>query len=424
MSLLRARTNKIDEIPQPTSSQQELRLLEGLPAVASCPACGSPGVESFHEQRAVPVHATVVLESREEALRYPTGDMELGWCRSCGFISNMRFDDRLVNYAGRHEESQAFSPRFHTFARELARRWIDRYDLTGKTVLEIGCGKGHFLELMVAEGVGRGIGVDPGCGTGRVTSAVARHIEWIQDYYSPTHAEWRPDAIVCRHTLEHVHDVAAFLDTVRVSVGDRRDVVILFEVPDALCVLKAGAFWDIYYEHCGYFTAGSLARALRSSGFDILDLELVYSGQYLVVEARPRPEGQAATAPLPQEEPPTVVEAAIAAFESAFHERIATWRARLRQARAEGKTGVIWGGGSKGIGYLTALGPDAGIDVVVDINPHLQGRYMPGTGQRVVAPELLMEYRPDFVIVMNAVYLEEIRGMLQRLGLAPTLFSA
>lgn len=85
---------------------------------------------------------------------------------------------------------------------------------------------------------------------------------------------------------------------------------------------------------------------------------------------------------------------------------------------------MIWGGGSKGMGYLTALGPDAGIDVVVDINPHLQGRYMPGTGQQVVAPEFLQGYRPDFVVVMNPVYVEEIRAMLERLGLAPTLLTA
>lgn len=424
MRSLRARSTRDPGLLQPMGGRGGLRAVDGLPAVVSCPACGSPGLASFHAQRGVPVHATVVLDTREEALRYPTGDIELGGCRSCGFIGNMRFDDRLLNYAGRHEESQAFSPRFQVFARELARRWIDRYDLAGKTVLEIGCGKGHFLELMVAEGVGRGIGVDPGCDTGRLESAAARRIEWIQDYYSPAHAASDVDAIVCRHTLEHVYDVAGFLDTVRLSVGDRRDVAILFEVPDALCVLRAGAFWDIYYEHCGYFTPGSLARALRAAGFDILDIELVYSGQYLVVEARPRPEGAVAAAPLPQEEPPAVVEAAIAGFESAYHERIDSWKGRLRRARAEGKRGVIWGGGSKGMGYLTALGPEAGIEVVVDINPHLQGRYMPGTGQRVVAPDFLTEYRPDFVIVMNAVYVEEIRGMLQRLGLAPDLLTA
>jgi SAM-dependent methyltransferase len=424
MKTLRARRTLELRPQRQAGPQSELRRLDGLPAVVSCPACGSPGTHTFHEQRGIPVHATIVLESREEALQHPTGDMELAWCRSCGFISNTRFDDRLLDYAGRHEESQGFSPRFQKFAKELARRWIDRYDLAGKTVLEIGCGKGYFLELMVSEGVGRGIGVDPGCDPGRATSVSANRIDWIKDYFSPIYAEANPDAIVCRHTLEHIHDVTAFLQLIRLSVSDRRDVVVLFEVPDALCVLQAGAFWDVYYEHCGYFTPGSLARTFRSAGFDILDVERVYSGQYLVIEMRPRPEGHAAAAPLPLEESPAVVEAATAVFASTFRGRIATWQTRLRQARAERKRGVIWGGGSKGMGYLTALGPDAGIDFVVDINPHLQGRYMPGTGQQVVGPEILKEYQPDFVIIMNAVYLDEIRAMLLRMDLDPVLLTA
>jgi SAM-dependent methyltransferase len=350
--------------------------------------------------------------------------MELGWCPSCGFISNLRFDGSLVDYGGRHEESQAFSPHFRTFAREIARRWIDRYDLAGKTVLEIGCGKGHFLEVMVAEGVDRGIGVDPGCDPGRVSGLAAGRIEWIQDYYSPTHGAGRAAAIVCRHTLEHIHDVAFFLDTVRRGLGDRGDVVVLFEVPDALRVLREGAFWDIYYEHCSYFTAGSLARAFRASGFEILALAPVYSNQYLIIEARLRNKGDLSAASLPQEEAPSVVETAIAQFQSAFKERIAIWQARLREARAEGKKVVLWGGLSKGMSYLTALGPEAGIDVVVDINPNLQGRYMPGTGQQIVAPEYLKDYRPDLVIIMNSIYVEEIRSMLGQLGLAPTLLTA
>jgi SAM-dependent methyltransferase len=401
--------------------------MNALPRESSnsiCPACGSSGLEHFYQQRGVSVHATHLLDTREEALSYATGDMELGLCRACGFITNVRFDESLLDYAGQHEESQAFSPHFQAFARGVARQWIDRYDLSGKTVLEIGCGKGHFLELMVNEGVGRGIGVDPGSRPERITGPAASQIEWIQQYYSTEHGAWKPDAIVCRHTLEHIHAVAPFLTTIRHSVGNRTDVVLLFEVPDALRVLREVAFWDIYYEHCSYFTAGSLSRAFRSSGFDIIDLSLVYSGQYLLIEARPRPEGAPPAAVRPEEEAPSVVEAAIAQFRSGFADKIGGWKARLQRARAEGKRGVIWGGGSKGLSYLTALGADSGIEVAVDVNPHLQGRYMAVTGNQVVAPEFLVEYRPDFVVIMNPVYVDEIRGMLARLDLSPTLLTA
>jgi hypothetical protein len=29
---------------------------------------------------------------------------------------------------------------------------------------------------------------------------------------------------------------------------------VLFELPDVLRVLEEVAFWDVYYEHCSYFT--------------------------------------------------------------------------------------------------------------------------------------------------------------------------
>jgi hypothetical protein len=56
------------------------------------------------------------------------------------------------------------------------------------------------------------------------------------------------------------------------------------------------------------------------------------------------------------------------------------------------------------------------IECVVDINPRKQGRYVAGTGQRIVPPEFLRDYRPGVIIVMNPVYRDEIREMTERLG--------
>ena len=43
---------------------------------------------------------------------------------------------------------------------------------------------------------------------------------------------------------------------VRRAIGDRLDTVVLFELPDVERVLREVAFWDVYYEHCSYFTLG------------------------------------------------------------------------------------------------------------------------------------------------------------------------
>jgi hypothetical protein len=76
---------------------------------------------------------------------------------------------------------------------------------------------------------------------------------------------------------------------------------------------------------------------------------------------------------------------------------------------------VVWGGGSKGVMFLNTLRPERGVEYMVDINPRKRGMYVAGTGQQIVSPEFLRAYRPDTVIIMNAIYGEEIRGQLDRL---------
>ena len=88
------------------------------------------------------------------------GDLLLGFCERCGFIQNVRFEPRLVDYSKPTEESQAFSSRFQLFAEDLADQLVAEHDLRGKTVLEVGCGKGDFLALLAERGIARGVGID------------------------------------------------------------------------------------------------------------------------------------------------------------------------------------------------------------------------------------------------------------------------
>ncbi len=92
------------------------------------------------------------------------------------------------------------------------------------------------------------------------------------------------------------------------------------------------------------------------------------------------------------------------------------WRAELAELRRRGGRAVIWGAGSKGVAFLTALGIVEEIQYAVDINPHKHGMFMAGTGQEIVAPDFLQELDPQLVIVMNPVYLDEIRRDLADLG--------
>ena len=50
----------------------------------SCPCCRSTDLEIFYELENIPVHSCLMVATREDALAFPTGDLRLGFCESCG----------------------------------------------------------------------------------------------------------------------------------------------------------------------------------------------------------------------------------------------------------------------------------------------------------------------------------------------------
>ena len=387
----------------------------------ACPACGANGMEVFFELRGVPANSCILLGTREEALAYPRGDLELAFCPACGFISNIAFDEKLTEYSGRYEETQSFSETFNAFHRRLAQRLIERYGLHNKDVLEIGCGKGEFIALLAELGNNRGVGFDPGYREERTPEALSDRLRFVKDFYSEKYGHYQADFVCCKMTLEHIHPASRFLATVRRAIGERYDTAVFFQIPEATRIVRDCAFEDIYYEHCSYFTAGSLGRLFRRNGFDVLNLETEYAGQYLTLEAKAA--RGAPLPPLPQEDDLTTLAQHVADFPGKCRAKLDEWRQLVRDARGSGRRIVLWGSGSKGVSFLTTLGVGDSIDCAVDINPHRQGYYMPTTGQRIVSPETLKEYRPDVVIIMNAIYREEIAADLDRMALRPEILA-
>ena len=377
-------------------------------------------MDIFHEVASVPSNSCILLETREEALSYPQGTIRLGFCPGCGFISNLAFDPRLTEYSARYEESQGFSATFNRFHRALAQRLIDQFDLHDKDLIEIGCGKGEFLMLLCELGANRGIGFDPGVRLERIQGPAAERIRFIADFYSERYAHVQGDFIACKMTLEHIHPVSNFLGQVRGAIGDRIGTPVFFQIPDAMRILKDCAFEDIYYEHCSYFTPGSLARLFRRHGFEVLSLDREYQGQYLTLEARaaPLPVSQE---PLGGEDEVAEVGALVSTFGARFAAKQEAWAQRLQQFRLARQQVVLWGAGSKAAAFLATFDTAGDIGYGVDINPFRQNHFLPGSGLQIVAPADLRNIRPDVVIVMNEIYQEEIALTLQDLGLAATM---
>jgi SAM-dependent methyltransferase len=384
--------------------------------IHTCPACDSDALDVFHVVASVPTNSCLLLEDQQEAADFPRGMLELAFCSGCGFITNRAFDASRAEYSGRYEETQSYSPRFVDFGRDLARTWVDRHELRGRHVLEVGCGKGEFLVWMLEAGIRGGVGIDPGVHPERHDGETAGQLEWIADFYDERYARLEADALVCRHTLEHIHPVGSFLRMLRDNLRGR-DPVLLFELPDATRVLEEVAFWDTYYEHCSYFSPGSLARLFRRAGFEILAVERTFNDQYLLLEARVAdPLTATPDTAFAIEEDLDRLRSGVERFAAGYRATVDRWERELAAVRSGGGQAVLWGGGSKAVAFLTALSSSDLVAGAVDINPHKQGRFIAGTGHPVLSPEDVVSVDPELIVVMNPIYQDEIRRELQRLG--------
>lgn len=377
-----------------------------------CNACGNADLLAFHEVRSIPAQSTVLVRSANEARSLPKGDLRLCFCKACGFIQNDAFDPAICQDSSLSETSQGASPRFNRYLREMTRRLVDTYEIRGKTVLEIGCAGGEWLDVVCSLGRNSGIGIDPTPSVG--TAATGTAARFIRDFYGVAHADLAPDVIACRHTLEHIQPARKFLEMVRGCVGDRIDTLIFFEVPDVARILTDAAFWDVYYDHCSYFSLGSLVRLFRACDFEALDAWRGFDDQYLLLTARAC--GTTMPRRLQGEDDVEDLRRSLEHFSSTYEDLRGRWGAALARFRRDGKRVVVWGSSSKGVAFLTTLGTMDEVGFVVDINPARQGWFMPGSGHEIVSPERMVEYRPDVVIVMNPIYTREIRDQLESLG--------
>ncbi len=381
-----------------------------------CPSCKSSNTNIFLNIPEVPVHCNLLWETSDDALRAPRSEIMLAFCKDCEHIFNAAFDPALMEYSQQYENSLHFSPYFQDYANELADRLIETYDLHGKSIIEIGCGKGDFLKLLCEKGGNRGVGFDSSYENVGETD-INPEITFIKDFYSERYSDYISDFICCRHVLEHIQYPYDFMTDLRRMIGNK-DTVVFFEVPNVDYTLKDLGIWDLIYEHRSFFSRNSLEYLFKTCGFSVRNVIESYEGQFLCIEAVPEKLHSDAKA---EHICDMKMRNNVEKFTEAFRAKIGTWHEKVRIMERSGQKAILWGAGSKGVTFLNMIGGKDKIKYVIDINPRKQGKYIPGTGQEILPPEFLREFRPDIVIIMNPVYINEIQQMLDSYGLSAQL---
>lgn len=309
----------------------------------------------------------------------PTGDVLLSACPTTGIVSNQRFDPAKVVYDASYNNEQAASGAFRSHLGAIADLVSAHLDCSA--LIEIGCGKGAFLELLAGRGAGV-VGFDP--------TYEGQDPRIRKEFFSPS-ARIRGTGIVLRHVLEHIPDPVGFLRTIRdANAGVGR---IYIEVPCLDWILENRAWFDVFYEHVNYFRRSDFERMFGR----IVRLERTFGGQYLSVVAELSSLRDPGPAPAP-------------VWPSDFLGGLDRTLADGAGRPAE----LVWGAGSKGV-IFSLLRERRGrpISAAVDIHPSKQGRFLPCTGVPVLNPAAAVERFPSGSIawVMNPNYLDEVRAV-------------
>lgn len=333
----------------------------------------------LYEQRDLPIFQNRMYDSEREALDCPKGDMQLVEDLQTGLVYNAAFDAELMTYDDHYQNEQGVSALFKLHL-DVVAQIVERI-MGRKAIVEVGCGKGLFLEMLLANGVDI-TGFDP---TYEGQSPRVR-----KQYFEPG-TGIKANGLVLRHVLEHIKNPYDFLLKLRDANGGRGKIYI--EVPCFAWICEHRAWFDVFYEHVNYFRVSDFNRMFGS----VIESGHLFGGQYLYV-----------VADLASLRPPVIDAIDNVVFPADFTAGI----------ERDGEPGsgqiAIWGGASKGVIFSLLKGRcGQPVSTVIDINPAKQGKYLPATGLCVQSPERALPRLTGgaTIYVMNSNYLEEIKKM-------------
>ena len=347
-----------------------------------CRVCGGTLTEpllSYPNMPSVAQH----LPAREELASDIKVTLKVCQCEGCGLV---QLDNEPVPYFREVIRAAAFSPEMRGFRKEQFADWIARHGLAGRRILEAGCGRGEYLELLSGvEAWGMEYGEES------VSSCRKTGLQVIRDYPGEgagALSDHAFDGFLILNWLEHLPDPGCALDRIGASLSPGG--VGLVEVPNFDITLRNGRFTEFTRDHLFYFTTETLTTLLKLHGFEVLSCRKIWYDYILSVEVRKRPI------------------LSCAGFEASRRQLLTELERFIGRDKV-----AVWGAGHQALMVLAAAGLGKKICYVVDSAAFKQGKYTPATHLPIVSPERLRTAPPDAVIVLAASYCDEVAAAIR-----------
>jgi len=391
----------------------------GLAPASHCRFCAAPLRVTFVDLGTSPLCndlVTPALFNHAESF-YP---LHAYVCEQCYLVQVGAFVEPANVFRPDYSYFSSYSPSWLRHAQQYCELITERLDLNADSlVVEVASNDGYLLQYLVAKGI-RVLGVEP---AGNVAdAALLKGVPSLRSFFGSdtalgiSQSHGLADLIIANNVLAHVPDLNDFVQGLRLEL--KPEGVITLEFPHLLKLIEGNQFDTIYHEHFSYFSFWTVERIFAHHGLTLFDVqELPTHGGSLRIYARHRNAKSARLAVTPAVLELRARELAQGVCELDFYAAFAgqareTKRKLLEfliEAKRAGKTVVGYGAPGKGNTLLNYCGIRTDfIDYTVDLNPHKQGNFLPGTRIPVLEPRRILETQPDYLLILPWNLREEI----------------
>ncbi len=386
--------------------------------IAACRGCGGTRLAPILSLGTTPL-ANALLTGEDlgkDELRFP---LDVVLCPECSLVQLTVSVAPEVLFSD-YPYFSSFSESFVAAARSLAARMTRERGLGGGSlVVEVASNDGYLLEGYRAAGIPV-LGIDPAANV--AAAAERRGIPTRVAFFGREVAAGlaaegvQADVIHANNVLAHVPDLNGVVAGFKLLL--RPDGVAIIEVPYLRDFVERCEFDTIYHEHLCYFSASALAHLFARHGLVVAEVEHTpfHGGSLrLFVRHAGAAPSAAVTELLDGERRAGLFDPAHYAGFAARVERLAeTLRRLLGDLKRSGARLAAYGASAKGATLLNYAGIGADVlDFIADRSTVKQGRYGPGTQLPIVAPEALLDRRPDYVLLLTWNFAEEIMAQQQ-----------
>ncbi len=311
-------------------------------------------------------------------------DLKIHQCGYCGLVQH---DLPPVPYFRDVIRAVAFSEEMRFFRQRQLGEWIEKYSLKDKRILELGCGKGEYLNLLRQAGAREVFGIE--YSKENLLAARQQGFQVQAGYMAPGFVNpWSRafDAFAVFSFMEHWPDLTGSLRALHAFLNE--DAYGLVEVPNFEFVVANGLYSEFTTDHIFYFDRNTLRSVLENNGFEVLSVDSIWHDYILSAEVqRRRP----------------IDSAGFMSRQRVIIEQITAFVGQFDREEV-----VVWGAGHQALAVISMAKLQNKIAYVVDSAPFKQNKYTPGTNILIKAPENLARDVPQAVVIMAAAYSNEV----------------